>query len=378
MIRFETIARAGSPLDRLRNPMSRVSLRCSMDTRAAERAKRKRCMTVEEREFLRRVRQRNPGRQVPEGVVALLPTLKGFREVKEGAKRAAEREDGLWAVLNAHWTRTGSAVMTIDQLRYPRLHQIAQGAKWLATDEFQHLVAMGGGDLWETWLCFTAAHGGLSHYESRLKGPKGQCAIAFKEIAVAHFLVTECKVSILDWQPYGAPGKHGDFLVGRDAGHPVFVEVKSPRWEAEIARAHGQNHPRLNWPKYAGVEARYTDPWASVHDAVKKAYQQMPSDKPTLLMLNDDLFGPLADWAAMVHDIGLYTPKSKLKPEGGSFIDSRYQRLGAVGVLGVGVDTPFQGVRYRLALFENPHAAPNSCVPPGLATGYPRYQGPGG
>jgi len=201
--------------------------------------------------------------------------------------------------------------------------------------------------------------------------------MAFKEIAVAHFLVAECKVSILGWQPPGAHRKLGDFLVGRDAGHPVFVEVKSPRWEAEIARAHGQDHARLKRPKYVGVEAIWTDPWASVHYAVEKAYRQMPSDRPTLLMLNDDLFVPLANWAAMVHDIGLYTPKSKLKPEGGPFADSRYKRLGAVGVLGVGVDTPFQGVRYRFALFENLHALPTVVVPPDIATGYPRYQDSG-
>jgi hypothetical protein len=46
------------------------------------------------------------------------------------------------------------------------------------------------GGLWETWLALVAAHGGLAHYVSRLKGPKEQCAIAFNEIAVAHFFVS--------------------------------------------------------------------------------------------------------------------------------------------------------------------------------------------
>src|SRR5262245_1759766 len=126
--------------------------------------------------------------------------------------------------------------MPIDRFQHTWLHVVAQGADWLGTHEFDRIAAVGGG-LWETWLDFVAVNGGLRHYAPRLKGGKDQCGIAFNEIAVAHFLAVECGMRILDWQPRGAPNTRGDFLIGADVGRPVFVEVKSPRWQAEIARA---------------------------------------------------------------------------------------------------------------------------------------------
>ncbi len=261
--------------------------------------------------------------------------------------------------------------MAIDRLMYPWLHAIAQGADWLGTDEF-HGVSAVGGALWETWLGFVAANGGLGHYTSRLKGGKDQSTIAFNEIAVAHFLATKCGMRVLDWQPSGAPNTRGEFLVGPDSTRPIFVEVKTPRWQAEIARAD-DGHPRLKMPKYVGVETRSTNPWASVEHAVEKAHRQMPDNIPTLLVIIDDLFVSLADWAGLVQDIGLYTPKSGLKPEGGPFADNRYDRLGAVGVLKVVADIPFRAVAYRFSLFENTHARPTAALPPEIAGGWPRY-----
>ena len=78
-----------------------------------------------------------------------------------------------------------------------------------------------------------------------------------------------------------------------------------------------------------------------------------------------------------VQDIGLYTLKLGLKPEGGPFSDDRYERLGAVGVLKVTADIPFRGVGYRFSLFENPHAHPTAALPPGICSGWPRYSSSG-
>src|SRR6266702_8978715 len=104
--------------------------------------------------------------------------------------------------------------MVIDRFRYPWLHIVSQGAVWLGTDEFQHLVAVGGGELWETWLDFVAVNGGWGQYEPRLKGPKDQCAIAVNEIAVAQCFATKCRMAILQWQPPGAGRTRGEFLMG--------------------------------------------------------------------------------------------------------------------------------------------------------------------
>lgn len=265
--------------------------------------------------------------------------------------------------------------MPIDALRYPWLHTIARRADWLGTDEFHRVAAVGGG-LWETWLGFVAANGGVGHYAPRLRGGIDQCRIAFNEIAVAHFLATEYGMRILGWQPPGAPNTRGEFVVGPDASRPIFVEVKSPRWQAEIAQADDRD-PRLTMPKYPGVETRFTGPWTSVEHAVEKAHRQMPDNIPTLLVIIDDLLVSLADWAALIQDIGLYTPKSRLKPAGGPFADNRYDRLGAVGVLKVVADIPFEGVGYRFSLFENPHARPTAVLPPEIGGRWPRYNSSG-
>src|SRR5712692_9868490 len=120
------------------------------------------------------------------------------------------------------------------------------------------------------------AGGALDHYLPRRRGPKEKRDDTFAEIAAAYFLVTRCGLTMFEWEPPGARGTAGEFLVGVDRREPIFVEVKSPGWEGEIAKAEGQTSPRLQQPKYISDDARATAPWAAVRHAVKKAYPKMP------------------------------------------------------------------------------------------------------
>jgi hypothetical protein len=154
---------------------------------------------------------------------------------------------------------------------------------------------------------------------------------------------------------------------------PVFVEVKAPGWEQEIAESEGPGSPRLGQPKYINGDTRATGPWASVRHAVTKAYPKMPGTVPTLLVINDDLFVPLANWQSMVK-IALYSPKAQGHPSGylaenGSFADPRHERLGAVGVFQV--DLVPQGIRYRFSIFANPHARVANALPAWVPRQYP-------
>lgn len=266
--------------------------------------------------------------------------------------------------------------MSIDPVKCPLLYDVARGARWVGTDEFPSCAAWA--DEHEVWLQFVNREGALDHYLSRLRGPKERRDEAFAEIAVAYFFATRCGLSIFEWEPRGAGAKVGEFLVGFDRRQPIFVEVKSPGWEDEIARAEGQASPRLQLPKYISAEARATAPWASLRHAVTKAYGKMPDTVPTLLVINDDLGVSLLDWGNTVTEIGLYTPKSPRQDSGylaedGPFIDKRFERLGGVGVFNVRLLVA--GVEYRFALFENPHALPAVVLPPNVADGYPRYNG---
>jgi len=143
-------------------------------------------------------------------------------------------------------------------------------------------------------------------------------------------------------------------------------------------KAEGQDSPRLQQPKYIHAEARSTGPWSSVRHAVKKAYPKMPDTMPTLLVINDDLMVSLLDWNQVITEIGLYTPRSPGQDTGylaedGPFVDARYARLGGVGVFKV--DLPGEHVRYRFAIFENPHALLAVVVPPEVAPRFPRFNG---
>lgn len=264
----------------------------------------------------------------------------------------------------------------IDQARHPLLHDIAQGAQWFGADEFPSCLEWA--DEHEAWLRFVKGAGGLAHYLPRLKGPKERRDEAFAEIAVAYFLSTRCGMSVFEWEPRGAGGKLGEFLLGIGPQQPVFVEVKSPGWEDEVARSEGQASPRLQQPKYVDAEGRATAPWAAVRHAVKKAYPKLPGTMPTLLVINDDLIVSLLNWNKGVTEIGLYTAKSPGHDSGylaedGPFVDKRCERLGGVGIFNVRLLST--GIEYRFALFENPHALPAVAVPPAVANGYPRYTG---
>lgn len=265
----------------------------------------------------------------------------------------------------------------IEPDRHPLLHDVARGARWLGTDEFPSCREWA--DEHETWLRFVSDHSELGRYLPRLRGPKERRDEAFAEIAVAFFLATRCGVPVLQWEPLGVNRTEGDLLVGMASFPPVFVEVKSPGWEAEVAMAEGHASPRLQQPKYISGEARATGPWAAVRHAVKKGYPKLPDTTPTLLVIKDDLMVSLLDWGRPVIDIGLYVVKqpgqaSGYLAESGPFADNRYERLGAVGLLNVRlVRSP---IEYRLALFENPHALPAVRVPSGFAAGYPRHAGP--
>ncbi len=263
---------------------------------------------------------------------------------------------------------------TIDPDRHPLLHEVGQGAQWVGTDEFPSCVTWA--DEHEAWLRLVKETGGFGHYLQRLRGPKERRDEAFAEIAVAYFFVTRCGMPLMEWEPLGANGKRGEFLVGRP---PVFVEVKSPGWEDEIAKAEGQGSPRLQQPKYIEDDkARATGPWSSVRHAVKRAYPKMPDTMPTLLVINDDLIVSLLNWSEIITQIGLYTPKGPghdtgYLAEDGPFTDARCARLGAVGTFQV--DLTGDGIHYRFAIFENPHALPAVVVPPDVAPNFPRFNG---
>src|SRR5207249_3564008 len=161
---------------------------------------------------------------------------------------------------------------------------------------------------------------------------------ALAEIAVGYFLERHAGLPIVGWEPPGANGKTGEYLVRLPDGRDMFVEVKARGWEEEVVLIEGWHSPRLRLPKYIHAEARATAPWRSVRETVKKAYPKMADTRPTLLVIHDDLFVALNTWPLNT-EIALYTARGRgHHPDGylaedGSFVGDTHRRLGAVGVL---------------------------------------------
>jgi hypothetical protein len=267
---------------------------------------------------------------------------------------------------------------TIDATRHPLLHALAATSQWMGADQYPSCIEWA--DEHESWLQYLRSEAALDRYWPRIKGIKEQRDEALAEIAVAYFFGVKCSLPIVEWEPAGVAGKVGEFAVRDCAGTRIFVEVKSPGWEAEIVADEGRATPRLLQPKYIDAEARATGPWAAIRHAVRKAYPKLPSTLPTLVVVNDDLMVSLSDWGTNVGDIALYASRHPGYSQGylaenGPFVNRDFERLGGVGVFTV--DLPSGGMRYRFELFENDFALPAVAIPKTFLPQYDRHTGAG-
>jgi hypothetical protein len=282
----------------------------------------------------------------------------------------------------------------IDPKRHPRLHAVAQGAKWAGQDAYPAWPSVA--DENEEWLKLVEmrlGQAGLDHYTNKLRETAAKRNEFLVELATAYFLDTRCGLPIVGLEPAGAGGKTGEFLFGLPDGRQMFVEVKSPGWEGEVEEDERGNRvgprpkgrlPRLNQPKYRDLEGRAFHHTQRVRDTVAKANPKMLDTLPTLLIISDDLFVSLTDsldmakWALFAkRSIDPSLEAAKYQPrwttEDGCFLGSRYERLGAVGVLNFVPGKPY---RYLFALFLNPHALDAVRVPAEPFADYPLFEGP--
>lgn len=261
-------------------------------------------------------------------------------------------------------------MVPVDPFRHPLLHCVVQGARWAGEDQFPGSV---GPDLYEEWLQFIACKGELGRFHHRLHtSTKEQRDETFAEIGCAYFLEKKLGFPIIGWEPPGVDGKKGEFHVVLPDSRQMFVEVKSPGWEAEITRSEpdAAAAARLAQPKYLGVEAFFYGAEAPIGAAVKKAYGKFPDTTPTLLLIFDDERVPLTEMylddvlGALYekHIPGAKDPADPTKDkEDGPFADGRFERLGAVGILNYGYGgTPGD---LRFMLFRNPHALHAVTIP---------------
>ncbi len=271
-------------------------------------------------------------------------------------------------------------MIKLDPRRHPLLYRISRRALWIGQDDYPAFIEWA--DEHEKWLQFLSERGEFDRFRPRLESSAAKRDETFAEIGAAYFLEKRCGLALTAWEPPGVGRTTGEFLVGVRPGQQIFVEVKSPGWEAEIVAAEGFASPRLQQPKYLDVESRWTNPWEPVRKSIAKAYPKMPDSMPTLLIIHGDLIVPLTEWRQNV-EIALYCKrvnghKTGYLAEDGCFVDPRYERLGAVGILNVTLrtgDLTAGTFDYAFSFFRNPRALKAVALPEGIFLGYPSYDG---
>jgi hypothetical protein len=265
------------------------------------------------------------------------------------------------------------AITLINPVRHPLLHFVSQTARWVNQDSYPSHLACA--DEHERWLEFIDSKRALARFLPRLRDRANQRDEALAEISVSYFLEKLCGLVIVAWEPPGANGKTGEYLVGLPDGREMFVEVKARGWEDEIVWIESHNSPRLLQPKYIDGEFHPTAPWRSVREAVKKAYAKMTDTMPTLLVICNDVFLKLNDTPENV-DIALYCPRGRgvhtdpgdYLSEDGYFVTTRLEDLGAVATMNVDFPSPL----FRFSVYDNLNCIQSVAVPHTIFSGHPR------
>jgi hypothetical protein len=208
----------------------------------------------------------------------------------------------------------------------------------------------------ELWLKFLSDEGQLERYISRIcRSAKSKAFEALDEIKSAYFLTRICGFKVSEWEPRGQGDKIGEFNLEVGKAR-VFCEVKSPGWEREIVKLHGEYSSRLAEPKYISGEASSFDNTEDIREALIRAYEKFPDDQSCLLIFTSDLMiSPLKE--ADPGGIPLSVNRSlydSFNGKDGCFTNQDYERCS--GVLLLDIDQLSEGITYTFKLYGNPKA----------------------
>ncbi len=228
------------------------------------------------------------------------------------------------------------------------LQEIKHGSKWEGKDDFPSTRR------WKTevekWLEFLKDEGQFEKFLPRLRDNPSRRNEVFSEISAAYFIQKIKNCSIIEWEPRGENGSIGEFSFNV-SGIIIFCEVKSPGWEAEIAKKN-KNSPRIRQPKYINGEGRAFNNAVDIRMSVEKAYPKFRKDIINLLIIVDDLFVSLVDDIFGMNEALLGSPYTDNRSNG-CFVNSDFNRLSAIASLNV---QETGKLKYFWKLYSNPFA----------------------
>jgi hypothetical protein len=238
-------------------------------------------------------------------------------------------------------------------------------ARWLGKDAYP------AHEEWaaelEELLQFIQAHNRLNSFWPRLTGPRTQERDdALQEIRVARFLDAN-GYPIVKWEPSGNGNYIGEFSVGVVPA-PIFVEIKSPGWEAELSQEE-RDAGRAKKEKYQELQGGADDPWRAIRRSIRKAYPKFLSTQPSLLVIADDRFMALAEWGKLAPEHALFIRSAALDGEVGYFTTNQFESLGGVALFKTDVFLS-GGLQYTFLLYPNPTARMETALPPAFINSF--------
>ena len=222
---------------------------------------------------------------------------------------------------------------------------------------------------WESWrrefdalVHWANMKGCLSRFEGPLESRNHQRDEALNELRLA-FLFDSLGFPVMQWDPLGANGKKGEFLLDTPEQIPVFTELKSPGWEGELRPeeiAAGRQHQ----PKYNSAGGGAVGNFMPVHRCIAspKTYPKFAESQANLLIIADDLMLPLHESLFQVE--GALFGSEQQYGQDGYFTTNQFENIGALGVFYA--YSASHGVEYKFSIFENPHALPATRLPQSL------------
>jgi hypothetical protein len=295
----------------------------------------------------------------------------------------------------------------------PHLTEIATGSRWAEDENDQFPSDQQWSDSFEQMLTWFAGKFSTKYHGrviTRLRGTRRSRDETFAEIIAAYFIEQACGYSVIDWEPEFAQGNTADFTIVASLAAlspEILVEVKAPSWtrerveeiqerieslEARRLSATGAESAaeldaclvkekdslkRINSErKYAGdLKAKSFDFRDDVERALIKTCladdagtPRLPSDRPTLLVMVDDL------QLGMHEPHGEFSVKRSLYYQPsvpaylhlhGLFFDTRFNRLGGLATMEKAWLYERRNPEHFFTLFPHFRALPACCLPDG-------------
>jgi hypothetical protein len=144
-------------------------------------------------------------------------------------------------------------------------------------------------------LHFADLNGYLGRFIGNLESKDRQRDKALNELRLA-YLCRLLGFGIPLWDPPGANGMTGEFLLSWPSDPDVFVEIKSRGWESELTQAQ-KDAGMAKLLKYEVWQGGAVGNWQAVHACISapNCYPKFTSCQPNLLIMADDLNVSLHD-----------------------------------------------------------------------------------